>query len=363
MKQSPLWLCLCLLLFGCAVSPVVEAPEASESPAPTAFMTAAPSPAVVELQPSFAVTEPPFTAIPTPSPTPTPTPEPTPTPTPTPDPYRAETVKTYKKSDDFWYCPLTEATKARIIGTTFPEDPKDCPIKISDLRYVRLLYTDFDGVTHTGEMIVHRKVADDVLDIFYQLYIAQYPLTEATKARIIGTTFPEDPKDCPIKISDLRYVRLLYTDFDGVTHTGEMIVHRKVADDVLDIFYQLYIAQYPLTSVKLLDDYNEPFSDGTSMIENNTSAFCCRLVTGTHHFSKHSYGVAIDVNPALNPYIRPDGSFAPENSAPYLDRTLGLPGMIDEKDLCYKLFTKHGWKWGGHFKGETDYQHFYKVLK
>ena len=292
MKHPVLWLCLCLLLFGCAVSPVVEAPEASESPAPTAFMTAAPSPAVVELQPSFAVTEPPFTAIPTPSPTPTPTPEPTPTPTPTPDPYRAETVKTYKKSDDFWYCPLTEATKARIIGTTFPEDPKDCPIKISDLRYVRLLYTDFDGVTHTGEMIVHRKVADDVLDIFYQLYIAQYPLT----------------------------------------------------------------------SVKLLDDYNEPFSDGTSMIENNTSAFCCRLVTGTHHFSKHSYGVAIDVNPALNPYIHPDGSFAPENSAPYLDRTLGLPGMIDEKDLCYKLFTKHGWKWGGHFKGETDYQHFYKVL-
>ena len=292
MKHSSLWLCLCLLLFGCAVSPIVEAPEAPESPAPTAFMTAAPSPAVVELQPSFAVTEPPFTAIPTPSPTPTPTPEPTPTPTPTPDPYRAETVKTYKKSDDFWYCPLTEATKARIIGTTFPEDPKDCPIKISDLRYVRLLYTDFDCVTHTGEMIVHRKVADDVLDIFYQLYIAQYPLT----------------------------------------------------------------------SVKLLDDYNEPFSDGTSMIENNTSAFCCRLVTGTHHFSKHSYGVAIDVNPALNPYIRPDGSFAPENSAPYLDRTLGLPGMIDEKDLCYKLFIKHGWKWGGHFKGETDYQHFYKVL-
>ncbi|MDO4852667.1 MAG: M15 family metallopeptidase, partial [Clostridia bacterium] len=180
---------------------------------------------------------------------------------------------------------------------------------------------------------------------------------------IIGSTFPEDPKDCPIKITDLRYVSILYVDFEGEEHTGELIVHRKVADDVLDIFYHLYQAKYPLTSVKLLDDYGEPFSDGTSMVENNTSAFCCRLVTGTHHFSKHSYGIAIDVNPALNPYIRPDGSFAPLNSEPYLDRTLNLPGMIDENDLCYQLFKKHGWKWGGHFKGETDYQHFYKNLK
>ena len=289
---------LLLLLFGCAVSPTALAP-ANDVPRPTAAPIVTTAPVVVEFALAFTQTEPPFTAIPVPTPTPTPTPvptptpEPTPTPTPTPDPYRGEKVKTYKKSEDFWYCELTDATKTRIIGTTFPEDPKDCPIKITDLRYVRLLYTDFEGETHTGEMIVHRKVADDVLDIFYQLYQAKYPLT----------------------------------------------------------------------SVKLLDDYNEPFTDGTSMRENNTSGFCCRLVTGTHHFSKHSYGVAIDVNPALNPYIRPDGSFAPENSEPYLDRTLGLPGMIDEKDLCYKLFTKHGWKWGGHFKGETDYQHFYKVLK
>ena len=117
-------------------------------------------------------------------------------------------------------------------------------------------------------------------------------------------------------------------DFEGEEHTGELIVHRKVADDVLDIFYHLYKARYPLTSVKLLDDFGEPFSDGTSMEKNNTSAFCCRLVTGTTHFSKHSYGIAIDINPALNPYIRPDGSFAPLNSEPYLDRSLGLRGMI-----------------------------------
>lgn len=306
MKRATL-LVLALLLTACA-APIPAVPTGTEPPADAANTPAAAGYAVQTEAPTElpvfvqawtpAPTDAPRTPIPTPTPSPTATPvptatpEPTPTPSPTPNPYRAEKVTTYKKNSDFWYCKLTEATQERIIGTTFPVDPKDCPIKITDLRYVSLLYVDFDGVEHTGEIIVHKSVADDVLDIFYHLYKAKYPLT----------------------------------------------------------------------SVKLLDDYNEPFSDGTSMVENNTSGFCCRLVTGTNHFSKHSYGVAIDVNPALNPYIRPDGSFAPLNSEPYLDRSLKLPGMIDEKDLCYKLFTKHGWKWGGHFKGETDYQHFYKKI-
>ena len=65
-------------------------------------------------------------------------------------------------------------------------------------------------------------------------------------------------------------------------------------------------------------------------------------------------------NPVQNPYIRPDKTVAPPNAEPYRDRSLGEPGMIDENDLCYKLFTEHGWSWGGHFSGEKDYQHFSK---
>ena len=279
-----------LLLWGCAVSHIAEKEGAATAAAPKAdapFETVA-----LALDPSESPYAP-QTPIPTPSPSFTPTPTPAATPTPSPNPYRAEKVTVHKENDAFWY----------------------------------------------GK------------------------LTEACKTRIIGTTFPQDPKDCPIKIDDLRYVAIQHFDFDGEEHSGELIVHKQVAGDVLDIFYRLYLARYPLTSVKLLDDYNEPFSDGTSMEENNTSAFCCRYVTGTHRFSRHSYGAAIDVNPMYNPYIRPDGSFAPESSAPYLDRSPRLPGMIDENDLCYKLFTQHGWKWGGHFTGETDYQHFYKKLK
>ena len=278
------WILIPLLLAGCVKPNTALAPAPSEQPslAPVAITV-----------PFEAATEP-ATAIPTPMPTPkpepTPTPAPTPEPTPTPNPYRAETVTEHRENAAFWYCELTEAAKERIIGSTFPENPKDCPVKITDLRYVSLLYVDFEGETHTGEMIVNRKVADDVIDIFYELYKAEYPLT----------------------------------------------------------------------SVKLLDDFGEKFDDNLSMAANNTSSFCCRKVTGKTKYSLHASGLAIDVNPMMNPYIRADKSFAPPNGEAYLDRSKHLPGMIDEQDLCYKLFTARGWSWGGHFKGQKDYQHFSK---
>lgn len=278
-----------LLVLGCAVQP-------HPAPAATPYEPTEPPQAEVESVP--LETEPPvpvLTVPPTPAPTPVPTdtPEPTPEPTPTPDPYRAEEVTESKTNPAFWYCPPTEALKTRIVGMSYPEDEKDAPVKLKDLRYVHLLYVDFDGVEHEGELVVHRKVAKDVIEIF-----------EA-----------------------------------------------------------LYDARYPLRSVRLVDDFGQPFTDGLSMSADNTSALCVRRVTGKTYFSRHSYGTAIDVNPVENPYIRPDGSFAPLESEPYLDRSDLRPGMITEDDLCYKLFAKHGWKWGGHFSGQKDYQHFSKDVK
>jgi len=276
------WMLSALLLWGCAVS--APEPAASASPVPASDPIAI----VVEAP----VTEAPSTPIPTPTDAPTPEPTDTPEPTATPHPYRAEPVTVYERNAEFWYCPLNDAMQQRIVGSTYPEDPKDAPVKLSDLRYVSLRYVDFEGAEHTGELVVH--------------------------------------------------------------HT--------VADEVLDIFCRLFEARYPLTSVRLLDDFGEKFDDNLSMAADNTSAYCCRPVTGSKKFSRHAYGVAIDVNPMRNPYIRPDKTFAPPNGERYLDRTLGEPGMIDEEDLCYRLFTEHGWSWGGHFKGEKDYQHFSKPI-
>ena len=45
-------------------------------------------------------------------------------------------------------------------------------------------------------------------------------------------------------------------------------------------------------------------SDARSMAANNTSAFNCRYVSGTTRWSEHAYGLAIDINPIQNPYVK-----------------------------------------------------------
>ena len=182
------------------------------------------------------------------------------------------------------------------------------------------------------------------------------------KERITGYSYPEDDSDIAVHYDDLRYIHLLYYDFDGVEREGELIVHARLADEVMEIFYELYQAKYPFTSIKLVDDYGQAADDELSMRANNTSAFNYRPVAGTKKLSLHSFGAAIDVNPLFNPYIKADGSFYPANSAEYRDRSRDFPGKIDHDDLAYELFTARGWDWGGDWTSSKDYQHFDKDL-
>ena len=187
-----------------------------------------------------------------------------------------------------------------------------------------------------------------------------YELTEDIKQRITGMSYPEQGSS-KISYGDLRYIELLHYDFEGNIKKGELIINEKVALEVTQIFYELYLEQYPLESVVLVDDFGEPGDDSLSMESNNTSAFNYRYVSGTTKLSRHSYGAAIDINPVQNPYIDGD-RVVPEEGREYLDRSLKLPGMIDHDDLCYKLFIENGWSWGGDWSGDKDYQHFSKDL-
>lgn len=187
-------------------------------------------------------------------------------------------------------------------------------------------------------------------------------LNDALKERITGMSYPKDVSSCRVSFDELRYLRILYVDFEGAEHVGELIVNRKLAGEVLEIFAKLYDAKYPLTSVRLVDDYGEPGDDNLSMAADNTSSFCYRKVTGTKKLSRHSYGAAIDINPMRNPYIKKNGAVSPANGKPYVDRKQDFPGKIDKNDFCYKTFKEYGWEWGGTMKSEKDYQHFSKDI-
>lgn len=54
-----------------------------------------------------------------------------------------------------------------------------------------------------------------------------------------GNTYKED---CIVPREDLRYLLVLHKDLNGFTHQGEMVVHKLIAEDVLEIFEKLYDA-------------------------------------------------------------------------------------------------------------------------
>jgi hypothetical protein len=209
-----------------------------------------------------------------------------------------------------------------------------------------------------AKTILDRKLIGDlqVDNCFYYKDI-----TDDIKLRINGKSYKED---CTVPYEELKYVRVLYYGFDKETHIGEIIVNTAIADDMVDIFKELYHAKYPIEQITLVDEYDA--DDNTSMAANNTSSFNYRTVPGATHLSKHALGLAIDVNPLYNPYIQyneDETIILPIEGTQYADRNLDNPYYIRENDVCYNAFTKRGFTWGGFWETEPDYQHFQKTIK
>lgn len=105
-------------------------------------------------------------------------------------------------------------------------------------------------------------------------------------------------------------------------HEGELVVNKDIADDVLEIFKELYESGYQIEKVRLIDEYDA--DDEASMSDNNSSAFNFRFISHTTKISKHGMGMAVDINTLYNPYVKTvDGelSIEPANAADYVDRS------------------------------------------
>ena len=178
-------------------------------------------------------------------------------------------------------------------------------------------------------------------------------------ARMQGKSYP---KSCPVPRGELRYLRLLHVDFNGRVCHGELVCNKAIANDVLEIFKQLYEHRYPIESVRLIDDFGA--DDERSMRSNNSSSFCYRAVKGSRKLSAHARGMAVDINTLYNPCVRRLRSgrvvVQPSVATKYIDRSRMFPGTIVRGDLLWKLFTSRGFKWGGSWKSVKDYQHFEK---
>jgi len=160
---------------------------------------------------------------------------------------------------------------------------------------------------------------------------------------------------CPVAVDELRYLTLGFWGFDGLAHTGEMIVNAEVAEDIVGVFQALFEARFPIEEMRITTQAEvdaPPIGDG-----NNTGAFVCRAAVGSSRFSEHAYGLAVDINPFHNPYVKGD-VVLPELAAVYTDRGTVRPGMIIEGDAVVAAFDAAGWGWGGRWSSLKDYQHF-----
>lgn len=185
-------------------------------------------------------------------------------------------------------------------------------------------------------------------------WFASYPIPDTVKARMQGKSMKENAN---IGYDQLRYLTLPYYDFDGHVQKGELVCNKAIAHDLLYIFRDLFSEQYPICSIRLVDDFDA--DDETSMQANNTSCFNYRNVPGTSSLSRHALGLAIDINPLQNPYVKGSRIY-PSTATEYVDRTKDFPHKIDDDDFCKKVFISYGFTWGGNWNYSKDYQHFEK---
>lgn len=185
------------------------------------------------------------------------------------------------------------------------------------------------------------------------------PIPDTVFQRMLGRSYPEG---CTVARTDLRYLRLSHVDAEGREHVGEMVCNKAIAQDLIDIFRELYRQKYPIQRIRLIDDYEA--SDERSMRDNNTSCFCYRTISGSKKLSKHALGMAIDVNTLYNPYVYTgkDGQSVvePVTASRYVDRTKSFPYKIEKGDLLHRLFLQLGFRWGGSWRTMKDWQHFEK---
>lgn len=223
-----------------------------------------------------------------------------------------------------------------------------------------------EEVTETEEISEGETSVEEVIAmeskglVVYKNGFSYEELPEGVIGRIYGLSYKED---CTVPYEDLRYMNVLYYNFEGEVCDGEIICNKAIAQDLVEIFYELYQANYPIEQIRLIDEYNA--DDDLSCLDNNTSCFNYRVVGGSTTLSKHALGLAIDINPFYNPYVTyPNGveRISPPGSEPYANRENDFAYKIDKNDLCYQLFTEHGFTWGGNWKTLKDYQHFQKEI-
>jgi hypothetical protein len=180
------------------------------------------------------------------------------------------------------------------------------------------------------------------------------PLSAEMKVAMTGRSWKQG---CPVSLDDLALIRVTYWGVDGSTHEGKLVVNKQIAEDVVSVFDDLYKARFPIQKIGFWDDYGA----GVYAEQNITVGFYCEKADDApSEWSSHAYGMAIDINPFLNPFLDLQHKWWPLAAVSNVPRDR-KPGKVSTGSASFAIFTRHGWAWGGFDAGVPDYMHFTKV--
>lgn len=171
-------------------------------------------------------------------------------------------------------------------------------------------------------------------------------------------------RDPHVRCERLRLVNFTYIGFDHQLHSdGKVVVLDAVAEYVLKIFVELRKKGFVVAKAALMNVYDG--DDNASMADNNTSAFNDRKTAGGSSVSLHALGLAIDLNPIQNPYLKRSGAtviVSPDAGVDYVNRLNDRPGKrprVGMAEAVVDVFADNGFLfWGGYWDDPIDYQHF-----
>jgi hypothetical protein len=250
--------------------------------------------------------------------------------------------------------PSPSATAAPTTMSPTTASPAAQPLWVVGARPLPLRPVGFGKVLPTPLVLRDRQLP--TRDVLPPPRDGRFHATTSRIGSAVRTRMGESYRPgCPVTLSDLRYLTLTFRGFDQRAHTGELVVAARAARPTIRAFAALFAQGFPLEEMRLpttADLEAPPTGDG-----NDTAGFVCRAARGQRRFSAHAYGLAIDVNPFQNPYVKGD-LVLPELASAYRDRRWTRPGMLLPGSPAVRAFTRQGWTWGGTFRGLVDYQHF-----
>ena len=195
----------------------------------------------------------------------------------------------------------------------------------------------------------------DMMDTIPEIYVKPTEIIDSEltfEEAVAGSDAPQHILD-ELVLLDVRYFST-----DDKIHRGQILVNKNIEKNIEHIFE--FMLEHEFAVYQAVPIVKFDWDDMKSMKANNSSGFCYRDVMNTKRKSKHSTGMAIDINPLFNPIRwkspnkhRPN---IPEGAV--LDTTNN--GTLYPNHPVVEEMKRLGFKWGNQFRRYWDDHHFEK---